>query len=139
IFKFLGAISVDLGQDRIKPYLPTILTPLYRELNSNYAEQDPTLKNLSQEIIEILKKLVGLEVFSLAFSSVQKQANQKRAMRKKQRALQTVANPDIAARRKLKRHKNKAETRKRKIESLRPMYKAKRHRSHALKDLAMVE
>lgn len=139
IFKFLGAISVDLGQDRIKPYLPTILTPLYRELNSNYAEQDPTLKNLSQEIIELLKKLVGLEAFSLAFSSVQKQANQKRAMRKKQRALQTVANPDIAARRKLKRHKNKAETRKRKIESLRPMYKAKRHRSNALKDLAMVE
>uniref|UniRef100_A0A8C5U5C3 UTP20 small subunit processome component n=1 Tax=Malurus cyaneus samueli TaxID=2593467 RepID=A0A8C5U5C3_9PASS len=139
IFKFLGAISVDLGQDRIKPYLPTILTPLYRELNSTYAEQDPTLKNLSQEIIELLKKLVGLEAFSLAFSSVQKQANQKRAMRKKQRALQTVANPDIAARRKLKRHKNKEETRKRKIESLRPMYKAKRHRSHALKDLAMVE
>ncbi|NWS15095.1 UTP20 protein, partial [Pachyramphus minor] len=135
IFKFLGAISVDLGKDRIKPYLLTILTPLYRELNSNYAEQDPTLKNLSQEIIEILKKLVGLEAFSLAFSSVQKQANQKRAMRKKQRAL----NPDIAARRKLKRHKNKAETRKRKIESLRPMHKAKRHRSHALKDLAMVE
>ncbi|XP_075285568.1 small subunit processome component 20 homolog [Opisthocomus hoazin] len=139
IFKFLGAISVDLGKDRIKPYLPTILTPLYRELNSTYAEQDPTLKNLSQEIIELLKKLVGLEAFSLAFSSVQKQANQKRAMRKKQRALQTVANPDIAARRKLKRHKNKAETRKRKIEFLRPGYKAKRPRSHALKDLAMVE
>ncbi|XP_071408091.1 small subunit processome component 20 homolog [Pithys albifrons albifrons] len=139
IFKFLGAISVDLGKDRIKPYLPTILTPLYRELNSNYAEQDPTLKNLSQEIIDLLKKLVGLEVFSLAFSSVQKQANQKRAMRKKQRALQTVANPDTAARRKLKRHKNKAETRKRKLESLRPMLKAKRRRSHALKDLAMVE
>lgn len=49
---------------------------------------DPTLKNLSQEIIELLKKLVGLEAFSLAFSSVQKQANRKRAMRKKQRALQ---------------------------------------------------
>ncbi|XP_064011087.1 small subunit processome component 20 homolog [Pogoniulus pusillus] len=139
IFKFLGAISVDLGNDRIGPYLPTILTPLYRELNSNYAEQDPTLKNLSQEIIELLKKLVGLEAFSLAFSSVQKQASQKRAMRKKQRALQAVANPDIAARKKLKRHKNKAETRKRKIEFLRPAYKAKRPRSHALKDLAMVE
>ncbi|XP_047917180.2 small subunit processome component 20 homolog [Anser cygnoides] len=139
IFKFLGAISVDLGKDRIKPYLPTILTPLYRELNSTYAEQDPTLKNLSQEIIELLKKLVGLEAFSLAFSSVQKQANQKRAMRKKQRALQTVANPDIAARRKLKRHKTKAETRKRKIEFLHRGYKAKKPRSHALKDLAMVE
>lgn len=39
IFKFLGAISVDLGKDRIRPYLPTVLTPLYRELNSTYAEQ----------------------------------------------------------------------------------------------------
>ncbi|OXB75402.1 UNVERIFIED_CONTAM: hypothetical protein H355_010604 [Colinus virginianus] len=139
IFKFLGAISVDLGKDRIEPYLPTVLTPLYRELNSTYAEQDPTLKNLSQEIIELLKKLVGLEAFSLAFSSVQKQANQKRAMRKKQRALQAVANPDIAARRKLKRHKNKAETRKRKMEFLRPSHKAKKQRGHTLKDLAIVE
>ncbi|KYO17523.1 small subunit processome component 20-like protein [Alligator mississippiensis] len=139
IFKFLGAVAMDLGKDRIKSYLPTIITPLHRELSSTYAEQDPTLKNLSQEIIELLKKLVGLETFSLAFASVQKQANQKRAIRKKQRALQTVANPDIAARKKLKKHKNKIEAKKRKIEFLRPGYKAKKPRSHALKDLAMVE
>ncbi|XP_060101236.1 small subunit processome component 20 homolog [Heteronotia binoei] len=139
IFKFLGAIAVDLGKDRVKPYLPIIIAPLYRELSSTYAEQDPTLKNLSQEIIELLKKLVGLEPFSVAFASVQKQANQKRAVRKKQRALEAVCNPDIAAKKKLKRHKNKIEAKKRKIEFLRPGYKAKRPRSHALKDLAMVE
>ncbi|XP_061495457.1 small subunit processome component 20 homolog isoform X2 [Rhineura floridana] len=139
IFKFLGAIAIDLGKDRVKAYLPTIIAPLYRELGSTYAEQDPTLKNLSQEIIELLKKLVGLETFSVAFASVQKQAGQKRATRKKQRALQVVANPDIAAKKKLKRHKNKIEAKKRKIEFLRPGYKAKRPRSCALKDLAMVE
>ncbi|XP_053108089.1 small subunit processome component 20 homolog isoform X2 [Hemicordylus capensis] len=139
IFKFLGAIAVDLGKDRVQPYLPTIIAPLYRELSSTYAEQDPTLKNLSQEIIELLKKLVGLETFSIAFASVQKQASQKRAIRKKERALQAVANPDIAAKKKLKRHKNKIEAKKRKIEFLRPGYKAKKPRSHALKDLAMVE
>ncbi|XP_062989767.1 small subunit processome component 20 homolog [Elgaria multicarinata webbii] len=139
IFKFLGAIAVDLGKDRVKPYLPTIIAPLYRELSSTYAEQDPTLKNLSQEIIELLKKLVGLETFSVAFASVQKQASQKRAIRKKQRALEAVANPDIAAKKKLKRHKNKMEAKKRKIEFLRPGYKAKKPRSHTLKDLAMVE
>uniref|UniRef100_A0A2D4L9F6 U3 small nucleolar RNA-associated protein 20 C-terminal domain-containing protein n=1 Tax=Micrurus spixii TaxID=129469 RepID=A0A2D4L9F6_9SAUR len=100
---------------------------------------DPTLKNLSQEIIELLKKLVGLENFSLSFAFVQKQAIQRRAKRKKQRALQAVANPEIATKRKLKRHKNKTEAKKRKIEFLRPGYKAKKQRSHALKDLAMVE
>ena len=46
------------------------------------------LKNLSQEIIELLKKLVGLESFSLAFASVQKQASEKRALRKQRKALE---------------------------------------------------
>ncbi|XP_053321012.1 small subunit processome component 20 homolog [Spea bombifrons] len=139
IFKFLGALAVDLGKERVKPFLPVIITPLFRELNSTYSEQDPTLKNLSQEIIDLLKNLVGLENFSLSFSAVQKQANQKRVMRKKQKALQVVANPDLAAKKKLKKHKNKIESKKRKIEFLRPGYKAKKPRSNTLKNLAMVQ
>ncbi|CAI9571318.1 unnamed protein product [Staurois parvus] len=139
VFKFLGAMAVDLGKERVKPFLPSIIAPLFRELNSTYSDRDPTLKNLSQEIIDLLKNLVGLQCFSLCFAGVQKLANQKRAMRKKQKALQAVANPDVAARKKLKKHKNKIEAKKRKIEFLRPGYKAKKPRSHALKDLAMVE
>ncbi|KAM9071391.1 small subunit processome component 20 homolog isoform 1-T1 [Megaptera novaeangliae] len=139
IFKFLGAVAMDLGIDKVKPYLPVIIAPLFRELNSTYSDQDPSLKNLSQEIIELLKKLVGLESFSLAFASVQKQATEKRALRKKRKALEFVTNPDIAAKKKLKKHKNKSEAKKRKIEFLRPGYKAKRQKSHSLKDLAMVE
>ncbi|KAM6984775.1 small subunit processome component 20 homolog [Aplochiton taeniatus] len=139
VFKFLGAIAVDLGKDCLGPYLATIIAPLHRELDSTYAEQDPTLKNLAQELIELLKKQVGLERFSLAFSAVQKEAGMKRAARKRQRAMQAVANPDIAAKKKLKKNKNKIEAKKRKIEFLRPGYKAKRNRTNKLKDLAMVQ
>ncbi|XP_043964664.1 small subunit processome component 20 homolog [Gambusia affinis] len=139
VFKFLGATAVDLGKERLGPYLTTIITPLYRELDSTYAEQDPTLKNLAQELIELVKKQMGLERFSLAFSAVQKEFSQRRAARKRHRAMQAVANPDIAAKKKLKKHKKKIEAKKRKIEILRPGYKAKKHRSHALKDLAMVQ
>lgn len=39
IFKFLGAMAMDLGADKVKPYLPVIIDPLFRELNSTYAEQ----------------------------------------------------------------------------------------------------
>uniref|UniRef100_A0A6Q2ZBS3 UTP20 small subunit processome component n=1 Tax=Esox lucius TaxID=8010 RepID=A0A6Q2ZBS3_ESOLU len=138
VFKFLGAIAVDLGKDRLGPYLTTIIAPLYRELDSTYADQDPTLKNLSQELIELLKKQVGLQTFSLAFSAVQKDATQRRAARKKHKAMQAVANPDVAANKKMKKHKNKIEAKKRKIEFLRPGYKAKRQRN-SLKDLAMVK
>uniref|UniRef100_A0A3Q2XQB0 UTP20 small subunit processome component n=1 Tax=Hippocampus comes TaxID=109280 RepID=A0A3Q2XQB0_HIPCM len=139
VFKFLGAIAMDLGKERLGPYLTTIIAPLYRELESTYAEQDPTLKNLAQELIELMKKQMGLETFSLAFSAVQKQFAVRRAARKRQRATQAVTNPDIAAQKKVKKHLNKIEAKKRKIEFLRPGYKAKKHRSHALKDLAMVQ
>lgn len=39
VFKFLGAVAVDLGVERVKPYLPVIIAPLFRELNSTYSEQ----------------------------------------------------------------------------------------------------
>ncbi|XP_074082789.1 small subunit processome component 20 homolog [Macrotis lagotis] len=139
IFKFLGALAFDLGADKVWPFLPMILAPLFRELNSTYSEQDPSLKNLSQEILELLKKMVGLEAFSMAFASVQKRARERRALRLKRKAMQFVTNPDIAAKKKMKKHKNKMEAKKRKIEFLRPGYKAKRQRSHGLRDLAMVE
>lgn len=113
----------------------------------------------------MLKKQVGLEKFSLAFSAVQKEFSQRRAARKRHRAIQVrrtpkhqlyyqqsphvffffflgsqaVTNPDIAAKKKLKKHKNKIEAKKRKIEFLRPGYKAKKQRSNTLKDLAMVQ
>lgn len=97
------------------------------------------LKNLSQEIIELLKKLVGLENFSLAFASVQKHASEKRAHWKKRKALEFVTNPDIAARKKLKKQKNKSEAKKRKVEFLRSGYKPRKQKPHSLRDLGMVE
>ncbi|KAI4884861.1 hypothetical protein NFI96_031248 [Prochilodus magdalenae] len=166
VFKFLGALAVDLGKERLGPYLTTIIAPLYRELDSTYADQDPTLKNLAQELIELLKKLVGLEKFSLAFAAVQKEATQRRALRKKHKALQAsicqrkyfnhskysiyrieeltmpwaaVAKPDIAARKKIKKQQKKTEAKKRKIEFLRPGHKAKKQKTTSLRDLAMVQ
>lgn len=39
VFKFLGAMAMDLGKERLGPYLTTVITPLYRELDSTYADQ----------------------------------------------------------------------------------------------------
>lgn len=78
LFDFVDSVDVQMC-----PFLPvfTLIITLCVWL-------DPLLKNLSQEIIELLKKLAGLESFSLAFASVQKQANEKRALRKKRKALE---------------------------------------------------
>ena len=39
---------MDLGKERLGPYLPTIITPLYRELDSTYADQGTS--NLSKKL-----------------------------------------------------------------------------------------
>lgn len=43
VFKFLGAMAMDLGKERLGPYLTTVITPLYRELDSTYADQGKLL------------------------------------------------------------------------------------------------
>jgi hypothetical protein len=53
-------------------------------------------------------------------------------------SLQAVTNPDFAARKKMKKHKNKIQARKRKIEVMRPGYKAKKPRTQSLKNLAVL-
>ncbi|KAK2893002.1 hypothetical protein Q8A67_012990 [Cirrhinus molitorella] len=138
VFKFLGAIAVYLGKDRLGPYLPTIIAPLYRELDSTYADQDPTLKNLAKELIELMKKMVGLQRFALSFAAVQKEATQRRASRKKARSMLAVTNPDVAARKKIKKQLKKNEAKKRKITFVRKGPKAKKSKQTSLKDMAMV-
>lgn len=51
---------------------------------------------------------------------------------------QAVANPDVAARKKIKKHQKKTEVKKRRAEFLRPGHKAKKHKT-SLRDLAMVQ
>lgn len=52
VFKFLGAMAMDLGKERLAPYLTTIITPLYRELDSTYADQG----NCSEPVLPRIKK-----------------------------------------------------------------------------------
>lgn len=203
VFKFLGAMAMDLGKERLTPYLTTIITPLYRELDSTYADQgncsEPVLPRIKKTILtksvrftewpllspnlwsrshteeprsgahradeetggpgEILPGLLcrpeGILTETSGTQTTQSHAGMMDiAMRHTRetalichrsssqfllRSPQAVANPDIAAKKKLKKHKNKIEAKKRKIEFLRPGYKAKKQRSHALKDLAMVQ
>lgn len=197
VFKFLGAMAMDLGKERLAPYLTTIITPLYRELDSTYADQgncsEPVLPRIKSVRFtewpllspnlwsrshteepcsgahradeetggpgEILPGLLcrpeGILTETSGTQTTQSHAGMMDvAMRHTRetalichrsssqfllRSLQAVANPDIAAKKKLKKHKNKIEAKKRKIEFLRPGYKAKKQRSHALKDLAMVQ
>ncbi|XP_033113828.1 small subunit processome component 20 homolog isoform X2 [Anneissia japonica] len=124
--KWLGAVSVHLGKEHIGPFLPQIMKPMMREVSDKMSHSDSELRILCQEVLEMLKTMVGIESFTKVYASVQKDLNAIREGRKKKRALEAVANPETAAKRRMKKQLNKKESKKRKLSSLRPTYQAKK-------------
>ncbi|KAL4233743.1 hypothetical protein ACF0H5_008423 [Mactra antiquata] len=116
VFKWLAAVSLDLGESMETKVLSAMLPPLQRELNDQSMYQDENLRTLAQEVVELLKKTVGVEKFTKVYSGTQKIRAERRDERKKQRAIQAVANPELAAKRKVRKNLGKIEAKKRKVE-----------------------
>lgn len=72
IFKFLGAIAMDLGVDKVKPYLPVIIAPLFRELNSTYSDQgNPAVSLLNTCTLIFLTSFLNASLFLSALPTHQ--------------------------------------------------------------------
>nr|KAG5694862.1 hypothetical protein BaRGS_028790 [Batillaria attramentaria] len=85
-----------------------------REAEDN--SHDDTLKTLAQEVIELLKKKVGVEEFSAVYTNTQQVRQQRKEARKVKRAVDAVKTPEVAARKRMKKTVAKQEAKKRKID-----------------------
>ncbi|KAL3883203.1 hypothetical protein ACJMK2_029493 [Sinanodonta woodiana] len=99
---------------------------LQRELSEQSPTQDASLRQLAGEVMELLKKLVGVEDFTKVYAATQKIRAEKRETRKQQRAVKAVSDPEFAAKRKIKKNLAKQVTKKRRIDELRPSRKARK-------------
>ncbi|XP_038061553.1 small subunit processome component 20 homolog isoform X2 [Patiria miniata] len=122
VVKWLAAMAMDVGGDRLPSYLKLMMKPMCREIGDQKSHADNDLRQLCQEALDLIKGLVGLETFSHAYADVQRVITQTRIQRKQQRALQAVADPVQAAKHKEKKHQNKKEAKKRRLQQLRPRY-----------------
>ncbi|EDO33281.1 predicted protein, partial [Nematostella vectensis] len=129
VLKWLAALAMALGKDDVRPYLQHVVEPIHRELEIPTTYKDPALQSLAQEVLSLVKGLVGREAMSEVYASLQHGVMETKEKRKRQRALEAVADPAESARRKFKRNLSKKETRKRKLDALKPDRKMKRARS----------
>ncbi|SCU84481.1 LAMI_0C07646g1_1 [Lachancea mirantina] len=75
-------------------------------------EKVQSLRDLSQECLQILESKMNISDYTTAFTKVKQEVIKRRQERKARRATLAVANPEIAARRKLKKHARSREKRK---------------------------
>nr|CCA23343.1 U3 small nucleolar RNAassociated protein putative [Albugo laibachii Nc14] len=118
IFKVFAAITQLLDPSHVSKYLIHMLNALVRvqQDQHNVKEEADNLANnlaseiensprfLANQVLELLEKTVGSDVFVPAYAFVQQKIHQLRSERKMKRKQELVQNPERAAKRKL--HKN---------------------------------
>ncbi|XP_067674264.1 small subunit processome component 20 homolog [Haliotis asinina] len=117
IFKWLAAVCLEQDKSSLHDILKIVMPALHREMTTQ-ANADSSLKTLAQEVMDLLKKLVGVEVFSQVYATVQQTRAEKRAGKKRRRAVEAVSKPEVAARRKIRKYEVRKESRKRKVQMM---------------------
>lgn len=117
VFKWIGGIGTALNIDKIKAVLHHLLAPLIRELLTT-EESNAPLRQLAKHVANLLKKRVGLETYTDIMSKVEHQISVKRAERKRTKRQLAVTDPEMYAKKKIKRHEKKKEGKKRKLDQM---------------------
>ncbi|RDD45796.1 Small subunit processome component 20-like protein [Trichoplax sp. H2] len=118
VIKWIAAMVLDLDYDVLISNLSILLQPLQKESSSTTSSEE--LKILCDEIVGMIKKRCDPDKFAMAYSSSHQTINEKKLNRKRQKAFEAVANPQISAQKRLKRNLRKKESRKRKMYLYKP-------------------
>lgn len=115
--QFLASvIQFTASVERLQELEDEIILAFYNFLEpTRDAEESDAVKEfkaLSQESMDMLQKKVGTTEYLKAYSRVRQQVADRRAERKKRRAVQAVAAPDVYARKKIRKNERKRESRK---------------------------
>lgn len=113
IFKLFAAISIELGKEKLGNYAQYIIRMLQRETELD--QNDENLKRLAKEVLDLIKTIIGVEDFSMAYSKTNKKRIENKEERKRKLAQLAVIDPQVAAAKKIRKQQRKKEAKKRKI------------------------
>ncbi|CAX42639.1 U3 small nucleolar RNA-associated protein, putative [Candida dubliniensis CD36] len=116
------------NQQRIIKISEMIISALYNYTDPTYATPDDELTNLSLEALELVQEKIGTSEYTKLYSNIKVNVNVKRQERKAKRAQMAISAPDIAAKRKLKKHERVREKRKHE-KDINGYYKPKKKRT----------
>ncbi|RHY31351.1 hypothetical protein DYB32_003621, partial [Aphanomyces invadans] len=123
VYRFFAGAAVQETPAFMETVLVAMLNPLYRDIydesdDPNDADDATSIRNLAREVLQVLEAKVDATAFVSTFAHVQKKVTEFRERRKQKRKIEAVAEPDVAAARKMIKNAKKQEAKqlkKRKI------------------------
>lgn len=139
VFKCFASFCATCETEMIISYLELMLVPLHRALteaenmmSQKQHQDDPDSNSLDlfRDVMQLLEDKCGTEKFISVYSSVKTRAKEKREHRKREAASEAIRNPEIAAKRKIKKQERERERKKRRMQEKKMgVYKWKKRRS----------
>lgn len=112
VLKWFAAMATQLDASITTHFLVHILSPLQRVTDDEQAPDD--LKTLASEVQDLIQAQVETTAFTRAYAHVKQTRLEKRRVRKHERLMEDVMDPERAAKRRASRNTAKHESRKRK-------------------------
>lgn len=112
VLKWFAAMTSQLEPPVVSRFLVHILSPILRIVDDDQAPED--LKTLANEVQDMVQEHVGSVAFTRVYTHVKQTLLDKRRERKHSRLLETIADPERAAKRRAARNAGKHMSRKRK-------------------------
>ena len=122
--RFIAALASRLGASKVEPYLPVLLRPLYRITEPGAIGNTPEMKTLGDEVMAHLRTLMGADVLLGGYNAARDSVRRQRGERKRKAAVQTLVDPEAAAKRKIRTQERKKTGKKRAMEEVRRMRSA---------------
>ncbi|KJH45862.1 hypothetical protein DICVIV_08090 [Dictyocaulus viviparus] len=127
-FKIAAALTMYGENSSRADVMVEFFAPLLvREMNNKTSNDVNDLFSISKEVSEILKTKIGEQRYAKVLAECQKDAIFKSAQRKRKLKELSLTNPEEAARLKRKKAAKRAQSRKRKLDTLKPYRLVNRH------------
>lgn len=126
----LAAMLIQVAEgDRAPAVAEKVLLAVHNftEVNSKTSQEEEELVNLTLECMQMMEKKLGVSVYTGVYSKVKLAVDDRRKERKLRKSQMALTAPDLAAKKKLRKHERNREKRKHEKDE-NGYYKSKRNR-----------
>ncbi|KAL3930141.1 MAG: hypothetical protein SGPRY_001667 [Prymnesium sp.] len=116
--RWYAAISMQLQGEQLSCFLPVLMPLIVRSAEDGSGKVHEAVKRIASEALQMLQRRAETSAFVATYQSIRRAQKARQRERKEREAVEAVANPELAAAKRMATNLGKRKQKKRKLERL---------------------